>query len=205
LVPTALADAPHGAVVELGFEPLRLRFGGSRRSPRLPRHPRTVATARQSFVPRHSGPFPGTRAGTLRRVIAIFERPETWREPALPRVGLDREALSALCATSLEHLSSAQGLHPFAEAMRLLPAPAVRLKRPLHRNVPFRSCSRSSLASPSSQVKTTNPIRSASWPLSGATKWARRGFGHPQEQRFQGGAPAPAQRCASTDLPGLRN
>lgn len=49
---------------------------------------------------------------------------------------LDGEPLASLRAPPLEHLSSAWRTHALAEAVRLLPAPRVRLVRPLHGGTP---------------------------------------------------------------------
>jgi hypothetical protein len=57
---------------------------------------------------------------------------------SLPHAPLDGQPLSPFRAASLQHLSTAQGLHAFPESVRLLPAPDIGLKSSLH-EVPFRS------------------------------------------------------------------
>ena len=70
------------------------------------------------------------------KALTSAHRQDTAGSP--PHAPLDGQPLSPFRPASLQHLSTAQGLHALAESVRLLPAPDIRLKCSLH-EVPFRS------------------------------------------------------------------
>ena len=70
------------------------------------------------------------------KALPSAHREDTAGSP--PHAPLDGQPLSPLRPASLQHLSTAQGLHALPESVRLLPAPDIGLKCSLH-EVPFRS------------------------------------------------------------------
>lgn len=136
----ARSGRPPGGGGALGCGRPRLRSDDSPRS-QPGAVPATRATRRQTTAARCACPF-GRAPGT-RRWWSLARGAET---------ALHGQSFPSLRAAAFQHRAAALCLHPLPEAMRLLPAALVGLKRALHERVPFRSSSRRSVGSPSDQV-----------------------------------------------------